>query len=279
MKNRVAIGTKFQFQTSIVGWIDLLGYGAQIKRASYLPTEEDAVSAHERLKVFHKTVAENSRRNYPSLVMNDGAIFYRDLSYRCPSVTYEFILRSWKTYNAVNEMDFALGHPGARMVIAAGFRVRGRRAGLDTSRGHLQSIISRLEAGTISSKQAVHEAMRSTPRFDTVPQLQSNYAFTKAYAAESAGSAAGFKGPGLFIDLALLSEPYQHDVIFSECINWKDSRLDMQGNFGRATSVADKGYGFIPSSSYHDGLEVAKNISGDSEILLKLRKNKTGAKR
>jgi hypothetical protein len=81
--------------------------------------------------------------------------------------------------------------------------VRGRRAGLDASKSHFESIITRLQDGSIDAQQAVHEAAAMRPRFDIIPQLQANFAFTKAYVAESSGTDGGLPGPNFYLDLIL----------------------------------------------------------------------------
>lgn len=81
------------------------------------------------------------------------------------------------------------------MVLACGFRMLGRRAGLDASRDHFKSIVDRLHRGDIGSEQAVREAASMQPRFDIVPQLQANFSFTKAYVAEQTGTKTSASRP------------------------------------------------------------------------------------
>lgn len=69
------------FYTSIACWIDLLGYGGVISRARFSPTHAEAKSAIDRLRRFHRLVAEHSSSRFPTFVINDGAVAYRDLSY------------------------------------------------------------------------------------------------------------------------------------------------------------------------------------------------------
>tara|TARA_R110002051_G_scaffold57603_2_gene106440 strand:+ start:14500 stop:15348 length:849 start_codon:yes stop_codon:yes gene_type:complete len=271
---RVRMSVKYAYQMAIVGWVDLLGYGSQISEAQFVPTHPKASEAHLRLRRFHRIVSENSRKLFPSLVMNDGAIVYRDLSYRSNSVTYDFIRRAWNLFNAINEEEQQNGDAGARMVVAAGFRLRGRRAGIDQTAGHLGSILKRFELGEISSKQAIYEASRAQAKFDIIPQLQSNYAFTKAYVAESGGSKKGFTGNKFYLDMALLASPITSDVVVDRTVKWQDQRLQLSGSFGEISNIVDHGSGYMPRGAYRDGVEVAQNISNDPDILAKLRKSK-----
>ena len=88
----VGMKTHFPFQVSICAWVDLLGYGAEIKEAGYNPLDPKAKAAVKRIRHFHQVVADHSLRDFPTLVMNDGATAYRDLSYRTRWTTYDFRL-------------------------------------------------------------------------------------------------------------------------------------------------------------------------------------------
>jgi hypothetical protein len=196
-------GATFPFKTAAVAWVDLLGYGAMISDARFNPLHSKASAAIKRLRAFHQQVAECSKRSFPTLVMNDGAVAYRDLSLRTNSVTHEFIVNSWEMFTAIKNAELAAGHPGPRMIIAAGFRMRGRRARIDQTAGHFGDLMARYQAKKISAAQAITEASRITRSLDVIPQLQANFAFTKAYVAESEGKAGGFAGPNCFVDPCL----------------------------------------------------------------------------
>jgi hypothetical protein len=79
--------------------------------------------------------------------MNDGVVAYRDLSLRARTLTHDFLGRAWGMFEAVRNEEMTNGHPGPRMVLACGFRMLGRRAGLDASRDHFKSIVDRLQSG------------------------------------------------------------------------------------------------------------------------------------
>lgn len=203
----VRSGANFPFQTSAACWIDLLGYGSMISEAEFNPLHAKAKEALARLRRFHSTVSNHSGRYFPTLVMNDGAVAYRDLSMRSRSVTHDFLVRAWNLFRDINAAEQAEGHPGARIVLAAGFRMRGRRAGIDARNSHFQSVMSRFQAKEISARQAIMEAAMIRQDFDIVPQLQANFAFTKAYVAESSGSKGGLSGPNFYLDLTALARP------------------------------------------------------------------------
>jgi len=118
----------FPFEIAIVCWIDLLGYGAMIAEAGFNPLHPKAAAAMQRLRRFHEVIASHSFRLFPTLVMNDGAAAYRDLSLRSCENTYDFLMRAWKLLNHIKDVENAQGLPGARVVLATGFRMRGRRS-------------------------------------------------------------------------------------------------------------------------------------------------------
>jgi hypothetical protein len=200
----ISKGLRFPFQVSVACWVDLLGYGRMIAQASFNPLHPKAKDALRRLRQFHKIVADHSARNFPTLVMNDGAVAYRDLSFRSRSVTHDFFMRAWDLFADIKAQDDrTFGCPGARVVLACGFRMRGRRAGIDVADIHFRSIVNRLQEGEITADQAVHEAASIHPKFDIVPQLQANFAFAKAYVAEQSGSQGGLPGSNFYVDLLL----------------------------------------------------------------------------
>jgi len=86
---------------AIACWIDLLGYGAMIAEADFNPLHPRAAAALERLRRFHKIVADHSVRHFPTLVTNDGAVAYRDLSLRSRSPTHDFVLRAWRLFRSI----------------------------------------------------------------------------------------------------------------------------------------------------------------------------------
>jgi len=270
-KPTVSKGVAFPFQVSVACWIDLLGYGQMISEAGFNPLNKKAKEAIRRIRRFHKTISEHSARYFPTLVMNDGAVAYRDLSMRARSVSHDFLSRSWTLFQAIKAEEAELGHPGARLVLACGFRMRGRRAGLDASRQHLESVIGRLQSGEIDASQAVHEAAAMQPRFDIVPQLQANFAFTKAYVAESSGSAGGLPGPNFYVDLALFGNTRPPWLELGPNINWESDKLNLQATFARLDAVSSNSHPAGGPIDILDGLAVAQLLSGDPDVLHALR--------
>lgn len=270
-------GIKFPFQVSICMWIDLLGYGAQISKSYFNPLHPESLSAIRRIKRFHTIVAECSSRNFPTLVMNDGAAAYRDLSLRSNQNTYEFLNSACDLFSKVKAEDTHSGHPGPRAVIAVGFRVLGRKVEADPTTGLLKSILRKFEDGAISANQAILEASRVQRKFDIVPQLQANFAFTKAYAAEDSGKACGIEGSNLFVDSAIFDKDMPAWFKFDEEINWKHPKLNMDAKFFKMNDGLIGTWPGMVDSKLRDGLSVAKFIAKDDDVLNKLRSSHSAA--
>jgi hypothetical protein len=270
----VGKGTSFPFQVSIACWIDLLGYGQMIADAGFNPLHPGAKKAITRIRRFHKTVAEHSARYFPTLVMNDGAVAYRDLSMRSRSVSHDFLIRCWHLFQAIKAEDEELGYPGARLVLSCGFRMRGRAAGLEASRHHFQSIITRLQGGEIDAQQAIYEAAMLRPEFDIVPQLQANFAFTKAYVAESSGSKGGLPGPNFYVDLILFGNTRPRWLELDQNIDWTFPRLKLEATFASLQAVPKFTHPTGGPLDILDGHHLAQLLSKDANVLSALRKAK-----
>ena len=242
-----------------------------IASAGFNPLHSEAERALVRLRQFHRLVAQHSARYFPTLVMNDGAAAYRDLSFRHRSVGYDFLARAWNLFSDINSAETKQSFPGVRLVLAVGFRMRGRRAGIDASSAHLQSIIRRYEADELTADEAIREATSVRQPFDIIPQLQANFAFTKAYLAEASGTVGGFSGPNFFIDLSLFESPPPPWLVIDSPFDWAHPKLGLKTSFAhlidlpRWTHVERGPLGIL------DGLEVAKRQTRDPNVLRALR--------
>jgi hypothetical protein len=265
-------GRTLPFQVAVSAWIDLLGYGKMISEAQFNPLHENSSAALKRLRTFHEHVAQGSKRSFPTLVINDGAVAYRDLSLRARSVTHEFVVNSWKVFKAIQEAEQTAGHPGARMIIAAGFRMRGRRAGMDQSAGHFRDLMERFQNRQISATQAIAEASRIHRTFDVVPQLQANFAFTKAYVADSDGKAGGLADPQCFVDLCLFDDPPPPWIELGQSVDWRNQRLGMATTFAPIRDIPSWKHIKGGPIGIRDGLQVARHLTGDQNILRALQK-------
>lgn len=267
----VAQGKSFPFQVSIVAWGDLLGYGGKIAEAAFNPLDERAKASISRMREFHRVVAEHSNRHFPSLVINDGVAAFRDLSLRSRSVSHDFLERSWDLFNAINAQESKRGDPGVRMVVACGFRMRGRRAKVESDHSKVNSILRRFHDERLTAEQAIREASTARPSFDVVPKLQANFAFTKAYIAESSGSGGGLPGSNFYLDTALLLDPKSDWPSGENGIMWRDPTLGLDTEFRRVSNLPKVKHPAGGASELRTGLEVAQFLAGDVDVLKTLR--------
>ena len=224
-----AKGRRYPVEIAAAAWFDLLGYGSMLAKAGFDPTQSGATEAVGRLRDFQRTIATHGHRNFPVMLINDGAVLFRDLSPRGKSVSFDFLARAIDAFKAVNRLERDAGHPGARMVVAVGARMRVTGV-VRASATHRDDILRRLDTGELSARQAIFEAFRAEPVAGFVPRLQANFAFTKAYLADQDGKEAGLGGPKCYIDLALFDIPAATWVSFSRTQEW--SGLGMSALFG-----------------------------------------------
>ncbi len=267
-------GAKREIEVAVALWIDLLGYGSMLEKAGWDPTSPIAAAARARIERFQSIVSRFSTRKFPSFVMNDGAIFFRDLSPRSRAVTFDFIRRSVELHRAVNESDRAAEGPGCRAVLATGFRIRrfiDFSSRLNDGRGQL--IKKKVESGFIEPAQAINEALMARHDSDSTPELQHNYAMTKAYLAESGGTKKGFAGPNIFVDAHLFVDGTPAWLKVDETFDWTER--GMTGRFHRVDgSVA------IPMAAdtggVRDAFEIASVLSPNPGVLDTIRASKLG---
>lgn len=262
----------FPFQVGIVCWADLLGYGAMIAAAEFNPLHRKSSEALSRLRRFHAIVAAHSARYFPTLVMNDGAAAYRDLSLRSRGPTYDFLMRAWELFSHIKRDENDRGLPGARMVLATGFRMRGRRAGIDATAKHFRSVMRRYQDGEIGAEQAIREAANIRQPFDIVPQLQANFAFSKAYVAERSGTKGGLGGANCFVDLTIFDTPTPAWIVRGDIVRWSNEQLSMRASFAPILSFPRAKHVEGGPLGIRDGLQVAQELTQDPNVLSALRK-------
>lgn len=206
---------------SIACWIDLLGYGSMLNAASFDPSCPSARQAIARLRAFQDVVARFSRIAFPTLVINDGAVAYRDIGLTRRDRVWPFIERSHALFEAANEADRALDGYGLRAVVAAGLRARGSNRGLLDQHETLTRTIEDLAAGTLTKQDAL-KAVRAYRRVnDVVPQLQANFAFARAYTAEQGGSREGLGGATFYLDTSLFRDGIPSWIAAGPPIPWQ----------------------------------------------------------
>lgn len=250
------------FCISVAAWVDLLGYGSMIAEAGLNPVDERAKTVAIRLRAFHRIVAEHSGRNFRTLVINDGAVVYRDLSLRNNDVTHDFLQRSHLLFEAIADSERRNSWPGARMVLGLGFRARGSRRGIDEAERRVDRILVRMAAGEIPAEEAVRQAANIQRYSDGIPQLQANFAFTRAYVADAGGSRVGLGGPKMFVDAAMFqndSPPFWVDC--DAPIPFEDKRLKIGCAFVSVTGLNPPGKIGDRIPGLRDGLEIGDAIA------------------
>lgn len=250
------------FCISATAWVDLLGYGSMIANAELNPIDPRAKAAIARLRIFHRVVAEHSNRYYRTLVINDGAVAYRDLSLRDNGVTHDFLQRSHRLFDAISENERRNDWPGARMILGLGFRARGSRRGIDDADRRVDMILAEMTAGNIGAAEAVRKAASIQRYSDGIPQLQANFAFTRSYVADSAGSRAGLGGAKMFVDTAMFEGGAPPKwVQCGVAIPFHDQRLAIKCSFVSVTSLASPGKIGDRIAGLRDGLEIGEAIA------------------
>lgn len=219
-----------------------------------------------RLRAFHGVVAKHSARNFRSLTINDGAVFYRDLQWHSDEATYDFLARSWRAFREVQEVDQGEGWLGARLVLAAGFRVLGSRRGIDASLTHVRSVIRRLEAKEITAEQAIRFASSDGRHSDVIPQLQANFSFAKSYLAENSSK---LPGSNFYVDLTLFEYPNLNWIIMGPATNWAHPKLGLSGEFARVHEIAYSRLRDVPAG-LRNGVAVAKALAPSYDVLTAL---------
>jgi hypothetical protein len=262
-------------EVSIAAWIDLLGYGAMLEKSNFEPFDNNTIEAIRRIDLFHQKIATSCSKTFPSLVLNDGAVLFKDLSPRSKYSTFDFIYRAYKLHSQINGQERANGFPGARMVIATGFRVRRKT----TIRKHLmdgigQHIVNRVNDKSMNINEAVIFSLMTRPVFDLLPELQANFAFSKAYIADSGGSKKGIGGPNCFLDLSIIENEIPSWLQLSNTVDWSDRGLSAR--FGIVTGMKKQEARQCNFNGLLNAFDIASKISVDPNIIRNLRDSTLG---
>ena len=206
---------------SLAFWLDLRCYGAMLNEASFDPTSPKAKEALKRLRRFQEVVAGQSRTTFPTLVINDGAVAYADIGLTVRDRAWTFVERCWTLYRAATAADLAIGGNGIRGVLAAGLRAKGSNRGMLAQNKAVARTIDDLADGRISRQDAIRSAWRVRRVNDIVPQLQANFAFSRAYTAEQGASEGKLTGSRFYLETRLLRSGVPGWIKSGEPIDWK----------------------------------------------------------
>lgn len=267
---KTAMGTKRTVEISACLWMDLLGYGDMLRKVRFDLTTDGAHTAISRLFQFQEIVAKHSEKLFTTVLLNDGCVAFRDLSPRTKSVTHDFLNRAYRLHEEINESEKMSGFPGVRSVLAVGFRHR--RASENFTKminGYGKFLIEKVETKEITAKEAIIKALVVKPPFDQLPDLQANFAFTKAYLADHVGTKGGFGGPNFFVDQNMLPEPTPDWMTYDVTPELKEDGIG--GIFLRVTSM--KRFALNEENKdLLDAFEIAERLTGSADIASKLRR-------
>jgi hypothetical protein len=184
-------------------------------------------------------------------------------------VTKEFIERALLFHDELNATEFEHGWPGARAVLAAGFRIRTKgtaQEGLRTGIG--AALVRRVASGLIPIREAILTALAIRPYYGATPELQANFAFSKAYLAESSGSAGGLPGPNFYLDASLL----RPTAVLLNSQNWPKIAWSSHGLSSTFVSLGSSHTSsLISDDDTRSAFEVAEALSGSGEIVTRMK--------
>lgn len=265
-----SMGSRRAVEVCACLWVDMLGYGAMLREDNFDITKQTTKAAIERLFQFQDIIAKHSMKLFPTVVLNDGCVAYRNLSPRSKSVTYDFLRRAHLLHTALNEQEKSQGYPGVRSILAAGFR---HRRPTDSKERLLQGLGRRLidsvKRGDQSIEQAVISALFARTHYDLVPQLQANFAFSKAYLADAEGSKGGFAGPNFFIDANLVPSAPPNWFKSERTVTLAQNGLG--GDFFQITNLKFLSRE-VENTELLDAFEVASKIAGSDAVADRIRK-------
>lgn len=250
---------------SISLWIDLLGYGESLKEIGFNPSLVEAKPVISRLRRFHKIIANSSSTRFRTFTINDGAVAYADLDLIDKRKTEDFINKSFELFDAVNEAERLNGDCGARAVVAVGFRARGRGKNKDYAKSFVENQLKQIAMGKLTAKKALYNAIFRQQPFDVVPELQANFAFTKAYVAEQSGGPGGLPGANLYVEAVVFKCLDHATSICGDSIMWENKKLGIKTNFFRLNALLSENIGCCT------GLEIAEKIDPDPKTIDRIK--------
>jgi hypothetical protein len=123
----------------------------------------------------------------------------------------------------------------------------------------------------IAAEQAIREAASMRPRFDIVPHLEANFAFTKAYVAEQAGTKGKLPGPAFYVDMTIFGGARPQWIDLGPDIDWAHPKLNLHVVFAEVRGIHDGRHPSGGPTDIRDGLAVAQTLANDPNVLAALR--------
>lgn len=261
-------GVRYKVEVCCAAWIDLQGYGSMLESVGFDPTSSLAQEAIERLDQFHEQLYGAANKRCTVLIINDGAVLCGDLSKRSASPTYDFISRVFSLHQEINKAEASRGFAGSRCILAAGFRVRRKNTGKEALiNGYGNHLVEGAKAGSIPVNQAITSALMLKPFVAAMPEAQANFAFSKAYLADSGGKKAGFLSNGFYLDSALLKSIPAWLSVGSE-VQWQSH--GMSATFYEINEIDGAVAGRSRYVEVCDANDAARRLTNSEEILARL---------
>ena len=255
-----AKGKRYPIEMSAVVWMDLLGYGSMLREVNFDPSHKMSQAAVGRLRDFQRLASKHTSKHISAMIVNDGVAYVRELTPRSHSVTYDFLKRTFSAFREIKRFDVGNGNPGLRAIAAVGPMLRIGKV-IRPRIGHQESILKRFHNGRISTEQAVKEAFKSLPMTGSTPQLQANFAFTKAYLADNSGSRAGFSGSNFFIDANFFCDTPPSWIFSDITIDWEQP--GMRSTFFRLVDIDIEKANLCRQAGILNAIEIAEKMSID----------------
>lgn len=167
------------------------------------------------------------------------------------------------------------------MILASGFRYPGRKAGIDDTRNKFKRIIKELlenirnstDTVNIDIDEAIDDKIRKQnvssvrPSFDILPQLQENFAFSRAYIADKSGSAGNLPGRKFYVDLNIFKYPEE----FEPYVKWSCNQLKISIDFAKFTTNDTTNGQDVPtieinSEKMNNKTEITERLERKSEL-------------
>ena len=187
---------------SVCCWTDLLGFGTELSKSDWEPSQASWDRITDRLVNAHLQCYSNLEPAFEFvLTLNDGIVRCCDSErFRHMDLMSMWLRSCVLTHNAINESEEAEGLPGARTVVTSGATLKYSHVAVRLDDFVLEYTKDDPSKLSILAQRTGNPVVAINPG-----PLQMNLAFSKAYLLESAGSSVGITGPHMFADESLLA--------------------------------------------------------------------------
>lgn len=196
-----------QLLTCVV-WMDLTGIGRLLAGVGYDTSRPEAKEVIAYISYFQeklRSTLKAGRIDCYQIFLNDGAVICFDLRHKRNETVFNFVGLVFDLHNEIRQYRENRDDFDIRSIIAVGLRLKGFRP-FSNNQATLYELIRQAETNELTICDAILKAASMNMNLGRIPQLQANFAFTKAIMADEAGSGEGFRVGGCYIDTHLLAE-------------------------------------------------------------------------